>query len=68
MHDCGFVTANMEKNEQMKELISGSPNLFSEPHQSINYVESHDNHTMWDQHYFLFLQMRLTRIEKLDIV
>jgi pullulanase len=49
LHDCGFVSANMEKYEQMKELISGSPNLFSEPHQSINYVESHDNHTMWDR-------------------
>ncbi|MGM0874960.1 MAG: type I pullulanase [Bacillota bacterium] len=49
VHDRGFVYANLEKYEQMKSLISGSPNMFSEPEQSINYVESHDNHTMWDR-------------------
>ncbi|WP_226670196.1 type I pullulanase [Metabacillus litoralis] len=47
--DCGFVYTNLEKNEQMKNLISGSANMFEDPHQSINYVESHDNHTMWDR-------------------
>ncbi len=51
VHDCGFVYTNLEKNERMKLLISGSPHMFSEPHQSINYVESHDNHTMWDRFY-----------------
>jgi pullulanase len=49
IHDCGFVYGNQEKFEQMKSLISGSPTIFAEPHQSINYVESHDNHTMWDR-------------------
>ncbi|MBM7606131.1 pullulanase [Metabacillus crassostreae] len=47
--DCGFVYTNLEKYEQMKNIISGSANMFLDPHQSINYVESHDNHTMWDR-------------------
>ena len=49
VHDRGFVYNNLEKMDQIKQLISGSPNLFSEPQQSINYVESHDNHTLWDR-------------------
>jgi pullulanase len=60
VHDCGFVYGNREKFEQMKLLISGSLNMFSEPHQSINYVESHDNHTMWDR----FLSFSLTENEE----
>lgn len=59
VHDRGFVYANLEKNEQMKQLISGSPSMFREPHQSINYVESHDNHTMLDR----FLSFSPTEIE-----
>ncbi len=53
LHDTGFVYENMDKFEQTKQLISGSPTIFESPGQSINYVESHDNHTMWDR--FLFL-------------
>lgn len=52
VQDCGFVYGNQEKLDQMKGLIGGSPTLFTQPNQSINYVESHDNHTMWDR--FLF--------------
>lgn len=49
VHDRGFVYENLDTLEQMKALITGSPTMFHEPHQSINYVESHDNHTMWDR-------------------
>lgn len=49
VHERGFVYNNLEKLDQIKQLISGSPNMFLEPQQSINYVESHDNHTLWDR-------------------
>ncbi|WP_175639934.1 type I pullulanase [Metabacillus schmidteae] len=49
LHDTGFVYENADKVDQTKLLISGSPTMFHHPDQSINYVESHDNHTMWDR-------------------
>ena len=30
-------------------LENSEEGLFSEPDQSVNYVESHDNHTLWDK-------------------
>ncbi|MCG1021993.1 type I pullulanase [Sutcliffiella horikoshii] len=56
MFDRGFALGNTHKTHLMKQSLSGSiqtePNtkgLFLEPTQSINYIESHDNHTMWDK-------------------
>lgn len=33
----------------MKQAIKGSEGLFLQPTQTVNYVESHDNHTFWDK-------------------
>ncbi|MGD6840892.1 hypothetical protein ACQCVL_31550, partial [Bacillus thuringiensis] len=30
-------------------MKNGERGLFKEPTQSVNYVESHDNHTLWDK-------------------
>ncbi|MDQ0231231.1 type I pullulanase [Metabacillus malikii] len=49
IHDTGFVYGNLNVNEHMKQIVSGSPHKFNRPSQSINYVEAHDNHTMWDR-------------------
>ncbi|KMJ57798.1 pullulanase [Bacillus sp. LL01] len=56
MFDRGFALGNTHKIHLLKQSLSGSvqtvPNtkgLFLEPTQSINYIESHDNHTMWDK-------------------
>ncbi len=49
LYEAGFVHGHEGVIEQMKQLVSGSPSRFIEPIQSINYVESHDNHTMWDR-------------------
>ena len=49
LQDTGFVYENMDKIDQTRQLVSGSPIIFATPEQSINYVESHDNHTMWDR-------------------
>ncbi len=56
MFDRGFALGNTHKTHLLKQSLSGSvqtePNtkgLFLEPTQSINYIESHDNHTMWDK-------------------
>ncbi|MGP7818402.1 type I pullulanase [Niallia sp. 01092] len=50
----GFALGGVEQN--IDELLSGSigllrplDGLFSEPDQTVNYVESHDNHTLWDK-------------------
>ncbi|MGD6992604.1 type I pullulanase [Sutcliffiella horikoshii] len=56
LFDRGFALGNTHKTTLLKQTLAGSvqidPNhkgLFLEPVQSINYVESHDNHTMWDK-------------------
>ncbi|WP_404468742.1 type I pullulanase [Sutcliffiella horikoshii] len=56
LFDRGFALGNTHKTTLLKQSLAGSvqiePNhkgLFLEPTQSINYIESHDNHTMWDK-------------------
>ncbi|RDU36159.1 type I pullulanase [Neobacillus piezotolerans] len=55
LYERGYALGNGTYTEQAKEAISGSVGifsgqpLFSEPGQSVNYVESHDNHTLWDK-------------------
>ncbi|TLS39059.1 type I pullulanase [Pseudalkalibacillus caeni] len=49
-NDQGFATGNLFVKDQIVQCIMGSTNtLFSAPGQSINYVECHDNHTLWDR-------------------
>lgn len=45
----GFALGDNAHREQMKQAIQGSNDLFSHPTQTVNYVESHDNHTLWDK-------------------
>ncbi|RXI98628.1 type I pullulanase [Anaerobacillus alkaliphilus] len=52
----GFSNGNGGLKEDFKMLVSGStkdfyhvPGLFSDPYKSVNYVECHDNHTLWDK-------------------
>ncbi|WP_169891116.1 type I pullulanase [Litchfieldia alkalitelluris] len=56
LYDRGYCLGNTHKDEGMKQSIAGSislgkgeKGLFFEPSQTINYVESHDNHTLWDK-------------------
>lgn len=56
LYDRGYALGNMHKENEIKQSIAGSislgkgeKGLFYEPSQTINYVESHDNHTMWDK-------------------
>lgn len=56
LHDRGYALGNIHKDREVKESIAGSVSytkgnkgLFLEPTQTINYVESHDNHTLWDK-------------------
>ncbi len=63
LNDTGFVYENMGKFDQTKLLISGSTTIFANPEQSINYVESHDNHTMWDR-FFLFSETEEKEIKQ----
>lgn len=52
----GFCNGNGAFKEEFKMLVSGSTKgfyriegIFSDPYKSVNYVECHDNHTLWDK-------------------
>lgn len=52
----GFCNGNSEEKDYCKLLVSGSikdfypiGGVFQDPYQSVNYVECHDNHTLWDK-------------------
>lgn len=56
LHEKGFALGNTHKISGMMESVTGSipfnhhlRGLFQNPVQSVNYVESHDNHTFWDK-------------------
>ena len=56
LYEKGYVLGNEHFFEEAKEVITGSIGftkisapLFLGPHQTVNYVECHDNHTLWDK-------------------
>jgi pullulanase len=56
LYDAGFALGNPHYYEDTKQVIAGSigitneaEGIFKEPSQTVNYVESHDNHTLWDK-------------------
>ncbi|MCM3113401.1 type I pullulanase [Lederbergia lenta] len=54
-HDTGYANGNGRFNERMPHLVTGSAiEEYGEPYvseldQTVNYVECHDNHTLWDR-------------------
>ncbi|WP_102345238.1 type I pullulanase [Bacillus sp. Marseille-P3661] len=57
LQERGFALGNDTKKDLMKYLFSGSISLdekagmFPSPAQSVNYIECHDNHTLFDKLY-----------------
>lgn len=56
IYDKGFICGNTHRVDEVKQVMAGSVSyqkgekyLFVQPTSSINYVESHDNHTLWDK-------------------
>ncbi|RNA70398.1 type I pullulanase [Alteribacter keqinensis] len=55
MHDAGFANGHGRFIERLPQLVSGScrddfgDRKVESPGQSVNYVECHDNHTLWDR-------------------
>ncbi|MCM3692057.1 type I pullulanase [Neobacillus niacini] len=56
LYDKGYVLGNEHYYEDAKEVLAGSVGidkeeswLLANPSQSVNYVECHDNHTLWDK-------------------
>ncbi|KAB2338880.1 type I pullulanase [Cytobacillus depressus] len=56
LYDKGYALGNVHYYESAKQVLAGSiglekkeKGLFLSPCQSVNYVESHDNHTLWDK-------------------
>lgn len=56
LYDRGYCFGNDHYHEAAMQVLTGSIGLekptqgiFTEPNQTINYVESHDNHTLWDK-------------------
>ncbi|WP_157843035.1 type I pullulanase [Bacillus sp. FJAT-44742] len=52
----GFINGKREAEIEVEKYMHGSiplqtgaPSLFTDPAQSINYIECHDNMTVWDQ-------------------
>jgi pullulanase len=55
-YDKGYALGNDRYLEAAKQVMAGSigigkrkNGLFLQPGQSVNYIESHDNHTLWDK-------------------
>jgi pullulanase len=56
LHDKGFALGHGKLEGKVAQVLTGSigtpdgeKGIFKEPAQSVNYVESHDNHTLWDK-------------------
>ncbi|MGA9226753.1 MAG: type I pullulanase [Mesobacillus sp.] len=56
LYDRGYALGNDRVIESAKQVLAGSigigkrrHGLFLQPTQSVNYIESHDNHTLWDK-------------------
>lgn len=56
LNDKGYIYGNEAYYEATKNVLTGSidfqgikSGIFSEPTQSVNYIEAHDNHTLWDK-------------------
>jgi pullulanase len=56
LFDKGYAFGNEHYYKAAREVLTGSIGfnnyetaLFNEPFQSVNYVECHDNHTLWDK-------------------
>lgn len=56
IYDKGYALGNERYLEAAKQVFAGSSGigkrrngLFLQPSQSVNYIESHDNHTLWDK-------------------
>jgi pullulanase len=55
INELGFISGHTSHPKRVVDLLAGSVgllshlNLFNSPIQTINYVESHDNHTLWDR-------------------
>ncbi|MCA1056848.1 type I pullulanase [Rossellomorea aquimaris] len=56
LYDKGFALGHGKLEEKVEQVVTGSigtkageVGIFKEPVQSVNYVESHDNHTLWDK-------------------
>ncbi|WP_251549661.1 type I pullulanase [Neobacillus muris] len=54
--DQGYALGNIQYRDAALEAITGSigftqigNRVFNEPSQTVNYVECHDNHTLWDK-------------------
>ncbi|MDO4467196.1 MAG: type I pullulanase [Bacillota bacterium] len=47
----GYAAGNYEKLGEMSKVLSGELNRYSSPEKVINYVECHDNHTLWDKNH-----------------
>ncbi len=56
LYDIGYALGNEHYYHNAMRVLAGSiglgneeEGLFNDPNQSVNYVESHDNHTLWDK-------------------
>lgn len=60
--ELGYATGATNLTDNAKKGIIGSPHMFSSPIKSINYVECHDNMTLYDTLQFNYQDKKTMRI------
>ncbi|NMD72736.1 type I pullulanase [Bacillus sp. DNRA2] len=71
LYDRGYCFGNDHYHEAAMQVLAGSvgiekptQGIFTEPIQTVNYVESHDNHTLWDKLSCCYQNSEYAMIEK----
>lgn len=66
LHDRGYALGDFSNLEKIKRLISGSIDFFYDPSQSLNFLECHDNMTMYDKCKSIFSESKQHDIRKIQ--
>lgn len=51
LNEAGYSNGNLDRLQEARQVVAASvfENRYDAPFKAINYVECHDNHTMWDK-------------------
>lgn len=60
--ELGYATGSKEKLEDVLKALKGSPHIFNTPNKSLNYVECHDNMTLFDTLHFNYKDKKIKHV------
>ena len=54
LNEAGYSNGNTDRIQEARQVVAASvfENRYDAPFKALNYVECHDNHTMWDKNRF----------------